>query len=115
MQEITSLTSSPKQNHTLVLENNETAELKLYYSVRQQSWYFDIEYKNIKATCLKVVITPNALRQFKRLIPFGIAFISLGDVEPYDLEDFSSGRVQMYLLNADEVKQIEADVFNIEE
>lgn len=53
----------------------------------------------------------NALRQYKRLIPFGFAFVAEGSVEPFDINDFSSGRVSMYVLNSDEVKQIESEVY----
>ena len=113
MQQITSITSSPKQQMTLVLDNNETVDFYLYYLPRQQSWFFNFTYNDITAKCSRIVLTPNALRQFKRLIPFGIAFAAEGNVEPFDIEDFSSGRVSMFVLNEDEVQQIEEDIFNV--
>ncbi len=111
MQQITSLTDNPKQLHQLVLENNETAEFRLYFSARQESWYFDLVYKDLTINCLKVVISPNTIRNFKRLLPFGIAFLSNGDVEPFQLDDFTSGRVQMYVLNSEEVQQVEEGIY----
>lgn len=114
MQQITTITNEPRQRHQLVLENNETADFRLYYSIRQQSWYFDISYKDFTATCLKVVLSPNTLRNFKRLIPFGIAFSTDGYTEPFQLDDFSSGRVQMYVLNKEDVQQIEQDIYLVD-
>ena len=111
MQQITSLTDEPKQLHQLVLENNETAEFSLYYSARQESWYVDLVYKDLTINCLKVVLSPNTIRNFKRLLPFGIAFLSNGDVEPFQLDDFTSGRVQMYVLNSEEVQQVEEEIY----
>lgn len=56
-------------------------------------------------------MTPNALRCFLRIIPFGIAFSTNSYVEPFQLDDFSSGRVQMYLLNSEDVQTIEQEIF----
>ena len=113
MQEITSITSSPKQRMTLVLENNETAEFYLFYLPRQQSWFYNLTYKDLTINGAKVVLTPNALRQYKKLIPFGIGFAAQSTVEPFDITDFSSGRVSMFILNSDEVKQVESEIFNL--
>lgn len=112
MQQITSITSVPKQRMQIVLDNNENFIFELYYSTRTQSWYFAFEYKDIQVSCLKVVLTPNALRQFKKLIPFGIAFTSSGNIEPFKQDDFLSGRINIFILNEEEVKQIEQEVFN---
>lgn len=113
MKEITTLTNEPKQRHTLVLDNNETVEFYLYYSIRNQAWYFDFTYKDITDNCLKVVLTPNSLRHLKRIIPFGIAFATDGYVEPFQIDDFSSGRVKMYVLNSEDVENVEQEIFEI--
>lgn len=111
MQQITTLTDEPKQRHQLVLDNNETVDFRLRYSARQQAWYFDFTYKELTSKGLKVVLTPNALRCFRRLIPFGIAFSTQGYVEPFQLDDFSSGRVEMYVLNAEDVQTVEQEIY----
>ena len=113
MQQITSITSSPKQQMSLVLDNNETVDFKLYYLGRQQSWFYDFIYNDLTVKCSRVVLTPNALRQFKHNIPFGISFSSDDYVEPFSIDDFVSGRVSMYVLNKDEVQQIESEIFNL--
>ncbi len=112
MQKITTLTSSPNQRHQLILENNETVDFRLYYSGRMQAWYFDFTYKDLTVNCSKVVLSPNTLRNFKRLIPFGIAFATDGYVEPFQITDFSSGRVSMYVLNSEDVETIEQGIYN---
>ena len=112
MQIITSLTNYPNQMHRLVLENNETADFHLYYSARMQSWYFDITYKNWTINGVKIVLSPNILRQFRKVIPFGLSFMTNSYVEPFEVECFTSGRVEMGILNAEEVKQVEADYYN---
>ena len=112
MQHITSITSSPNQRMTLVLDNNETVDFRLYFLPRQEAWFFDFTYNDLTVNCSKVVLTPNALRQFRKTIPFGIAFVTDGFVDPFQLTDFSNGRINMYVLNKEEVQQVESEIFN---
>lgn len=109
---ITTLTDYPNQRHTLGLQNNESADFHLRFSGRERSWYYDIKYKDIEINSNKVVLTPNSLRQFKNQLPFGITFYTDGFVEPFKLDDFSSGRITMAILNPEEVKQVEEEVYN---
>ena len=109
---IETLTDNPNQLQTLTLENRETALIRLYYSGRCQAWYFDLSYNTFQLKGCKVTLTPNTLRQFRKILPFGLAFFSDSDIEPYRLDDFSSNRVQMGILSADEVKEIEETVYN---
>lgn len=112
MQIINTLTNYPNQRHSLVIEDGESANFHLYFSGRQMSWYYDIEYKDIIINGNKVVLTPNSLRQYKNILPFGLTFYTDGFVEPFKLDDFSSGRIKMAILNSDEVKQIEEEIYN---
>lgn len=112
MQTITSITSSVNQRMQLVLENNETVDFHIYYSARMQSWYYDFSYKNVTCNGSKVVLSPNSIRQFRKILPFGFMFNANSYVQPFKQDDFSSGRVQFSVLNADEVQQIEREVFN---
>ena len=112
MNVITTLTNYPNQRHELVLENRESADFHLFYSAREMSWYYDISYKEKTINGSKVVLTPNSLRQFKKVLPFGIAFYSDSNVEPFSLDDFSSGRVKMAILDSSEVEQVEREVYN---
>ena len=113
MQQITTITDQANQLMTLVLDNGETALFRIYYLPRQQNWFFDIIYKEIAINSIKVVLTPNALRQFKKQIPFGIAFVTEGSVEPFNIFDFSTQRIKMFVLNSEEVQRIEQEVYNI--
>ncbi len=112
MQQITTISSNPIQQMQLVLENNDTVDFKLYYSMREQSWFYDFSYKDLTVNGSKVTLHPNALRQFRRIIPFGIAFDSDGQVEPFAQDDFSSGRIKMYILNSEDIQSVEQEVFN---
>ena len=112
MKLITTLTDAPKQQHTLVLDNNDTADFYIEYCGRMESWYFSIQYNDITQKCIKAVLTPNALRHLRRVIPFGIAFVSESLVEPFRIDDFVTGRIQMYVLNEEDVVTLEEEVYN---
>lgn len=112
MQQITNLTSSVKQRMQLILENDETADFFLHFNGRMQAWYFDFTYNDITAKNLKVCLHPNILRQFRRLIPFGIAFAADNLVEPFQEASFSSGACNMYILSQDEVQEVEESFYN---
>lgn len=111
MQAITSIKANANQRMQLVLENNETVDFHLYFYARMQAWYFDFSYNNLTCNGLKVVLTPNALRQFRKNIPFGFMFTSDSLAEPFQLDDFSSGRVVLNLLNKAEVQQVEQEIY----
>lgn len=111
---VTSLTSSPNQFHQLVLDNNETADFKLRYYPRMLGWYFDISYNDKTINNVKVVLHPNILRQFRKIIPFGLMFYTDNNssIEPFQITDFETGRIKMAILNNEEVLQVESDIFN---
>ena len=111
MRQIKTLTNEPEQRHQLVIENNDTVDFRLYFYPRQQSWYFDFTYKDLIVNGSKVVLSPNTLRNFKNIIPFGISFDTDGFVEPFQLDDFLSGRVRMYVLNQEDVQEIEQEIY----
>ncbi len=112
MKVITSITNNPKQSFTLKLDNNETARVNLYFLPTQSSWYFDIEYKDYINRGNKVVLTMNALRHLKNILPFGLAFMSGSSADPFQLNDFADRNVIAVLLDTEEIQQIEESVYN---
>lgn len=112
MKLITSITSEPRQRIVLKLDNNETAIMKLYYYTTQKSWYFDIEYKNYINRGNKVVLTLNAIRHLRNILPFGFMFLAGNNADPFQLEDFANGNVLMILLNQEDVQEVEDTVYS---
>lgn len=112
MELINNLTDSPRQSFQVPIEAGGYIQFDLYYFVTQKSWFFDFTYNNYTSKCNRVVLSPNTLRNLKNVIPFGLAFMAEGNVEPFSLTDFSTGRVGMYILNAEEVQEIESTIYN---
>ena len=111
MKQVKKLTANSKQKFEIALDNGDLVDFYLYYYPTQYSWFFDFTYKNYTSNGNRVVLTPNALRHLKNIIPFGIAFIADGFVEPFQITDFSSERVSMYVLNQEEVQEIESNIY----
>lgn len=111
MLQINNITNDPRQTFILVGENQEHINFTLYYQPTQRGWFFDISYGSFSASGLRLSSSINALRQFRNLIPFGLLVLTEDGYEPYYLNDFESGRVTLYLLNANDVELIEENVF----
>ena len=113
MKLINSLNNNPRQKFSVYTEDGNTLNVELYYYITQKSWYFDFEYGDYTCKGSRVVLTPNAIRHLKNILPFGIAFLSESNTEPFSVDDFSNGRIKMYILNKDEVLQIESEVYGV--
>jgi len=61
----------------------------------------------------RVVVSPNCLRAFRGVIPFGIACDTTDGYEDLFINDFSNGRASLYLLNSDDVKSVEDIIQNV--
>lgn len=110
---INEFTDNPIQSCSFPLETRESVDFRMYYLATQQGWYFDIKYQNFECNGNRLVLGANILRCFKNRIPFGLMVMADRGIEPYKLDDFTTGRVKVYVLSADEVKQIENTVFNV--
>jgi len=58
------------------------------------------------------VTSPNILRNYKNILPFGISIITEDGSEPFLIDDFSTGRVGFFVLNKEEVESFESQFYN---
>lgn len=108
MKLIDALTADPKQRMFLIGENGERIGFAVYYVPTQQGWFFNISYSGITANGLRLVAGLNALRAFRNRFPFGLSCFSADGLDPYYINDFSTGRIKLYLLNSEDVENAEA-------
>jgi hypothetical protein len=109
MTKIDNLTSSADQTSTLILPDNTYARLRLRYRPRTQRWVADVSYpaRSFVAKGINLCCFPNVLRAWRELIPFGLAFMTSDFTDPFDINDFATGRVVAYLLDATDVAAVE--------
>lgn len=111
MKEITEITNDYKQQLAPTLEDNSVFNLELRYKKQEECWFYSLTYRNLIIKGSKLVLSSNLLHQWKNILPFGLACLSNDDpsqtTDPFLLNDFSSGRVRLYILTKDEVAQFE--------
>lgn len=112
MTRIDNLTNSADQTTTLILPDNTAATLRLRFRARTKRWIADVGYagKSFQVYGMNVCCFPNIMRSWRDILPFGIAFMTADFTDPFDINDFISGRCQVFLLNSADVAAVENDV-----
>ena len=112
MTTITGITSQPKQNLAVVLEDGSQVSIYLEYRLQQKGWFANMAWgDDWIVNGMRLVSGPNLLHHWFKLIPFGLALNTDGDADPYNVEDFATGRSVLTLLNADDVLQVNSAAF----
>ena len=112
MRQLTAISTDPKQKFTVVTEDNQSFELSLEYSDQQQCWFYSITFGILSINGSRIVTGANILRNYKNVLPFGLAVTTDDLSEPFLIDDFSTGRVGFFVLTAAEVTGIETDFYN---
>ena len=111
MKQLKSITDDPKQTMNFVLENGEKINIILEYLESQYGWFISIVYGEILTiNNRRIVTSPNFMRAFRDVIPFGMSCVCSDGQEPIYLDDFSSERCKLYILNTDDVYYVENSV-----
>jgi len=109
--QITEISSDARQLLTITTDAQDTFSLELSYSDLQQAWFYNITFGDTVINGRRIVNAANILRAFRNVLPFGIAITSTDAGEPIFLDDFSIGRIELIVLEAEEVAQIETDIY----
>jgi len=104
---IDGLSDKPKQTQTIILPNGERATLYLEYKALQLGWFMSLTYGDFVWTNVRIVNSPNIIRQAKNIVPFGVSCRVEDDQEPTLKTDFSTGRAKLYLLDEAEMEEFE--------
>ena len=110
MRSITEITDDPKQKLTITLDDNRTFTLEMEFIEQQQQWNMNIKNipdSDLEINSVRVGAMPNLLRQWARVIPFGIIVATENNDDPYAIDDFSNGRAVLSILNEEEVEEVE--------
>lgn len=111
MKLINSFSDAADQQMTIVLDDGSAVQLEFFYRGGIQRWFVDITHPLITLRGYGLTQGPNILRQWRNLIPFGMAVLAVDGIDPIQSTDFQSGRVQVYILNVADIQAIEQQVF----
>lgn len=111
MNVIDNLSQEPVQVSTLELADGTSAILTLMYQPTVQRWAFNLSWNDFVLEGVNLCVYPNVLREWRKLIPFGLTCVSTDNLDPLFIDDFSSGRVQLYILSEEDVLVMEETIF----
>lgn len=106
---IQNITSYPYQSKALVLPDGTRIEIDIQFFPLRKCWVIKrLSYQDFLLHSFKLVNATNLLRQFKNILPFGLACYSPDGRDPQFAEDFTfDGNHSLYILTQDEVQQYE--------
>ena len=113
MKKITTLTDSALQKAVIVTDNSKELNLTLRFLPTQKIWIYNLTLDDFTVNGRKLVVSPNLLRQYVRLIDFGMLCTSESGFEPYRIDDFSKNRVSIFVLTEEEIKDFETSIFRL--
>lgn len=108
---LTQITDKGKQKYTIVVDDGSVFEFYLRYLPTQESWVFDIIYNNFSVYNLLLTNSINCLHAYKNLLPFGIMCFSNDGGDPQNIDDFTTGRCKIYVMNQADLNDLEATFF----
>jgi len=108
---LTGLTSHPKQQLAFTLDDGSLVTAALEYRSQQTGWFADLTWGAWRVTGLRLTTSPNILKKWQNLIPFGLAIITQNNVEPLNLPDFAEGTAVLWLLDAADVVTVNETAF----
>ena len=110
MTKIEGITDAPNQDMSVILEDGTRVEINLRYKPNQSGWFVDVIRGEWAARGLRLVASPNMLRQWKNVIPFGLGVYTLNQREPMLLDSFTTTTKLLLLTEADVAAQ-ETEIF----
>lgn len=111
MDKIDTFGDEAKQKITMFLDNGERVVFSFEYRPNQLGWFVSYEYKDHKQSNIRLVTNYNILRTYSNYLPFGLRCDTIDKEEPMDLDDFSSGYASVFLLQKDDIQNIEANFY----
>ena len=111
MKLITGITDAATQAFNLTLADGSKATCTLRFRDQQTGWFLDVAYGTVVINGLRLVSTPNLLRQFHEIIPFGLAFTMPAGADPFDQEAFAGGTSTFALIEGDDLTTVEETFF----
>jgi len=105
MLKLQGLTAVPDQSFFTSIPSGKIS-LRLKYRPAVQMFFLDIEYQNFKSYGIKLVKNLNILDAFKKILPFGIYIETESNNDPFLINDFSSEKFSLNILDESEKNQI---------
>jgi len=90
--------SEAHQRHTVLIDGQE-AVLTLRFLPFVQEWFFDVELADKKVTGISLSLNTLHIQSANFPFDFIVVDTSTTGLDPYKVDDFSSGRCELYMLD----------------
>lgn len=114
MKQIDNISDDANQLSNVILDDGSIAAIQLVYRPATQRWTLTVSRGTFKVEGIQVTYHQNLMRQWRHLIPFGIACTTVDMADPVFIDDFSSGRAALYVLSESEVDSVEQDFVQVD-
>lgn len=111
MYKFTNLGNEPRQQMTMILDNQSNIKFTFEYKANQLGWFFGFEYGDVNYQNIRLTTSYNILRAYRNWLPFGLRCDTADDEEPMDINDFVNGYANVYLLTKADVQAIEGNYY----
>lgn len=106
---VKNITNDSNQSFNLIIPGQtDTVGMTLIYQPRLMCWEMGIAYKNVSISNFRVCSIPNLLRQWFKILPFGLGCYTTDNTDPFYVDDFQSGRCGLLMLSQSDVLNLEA-------
>lgn len=111
MYKFTNLGNEPRQQMTMILDNQSNIKFTFEYKANQLGWFFGFEYGDVNYQNIRLTTSYNILRAYRNWLPFGLRCDTADDEEPMDINDFVNGYAKVYILTKADVEAIEGNYY----
>ena len=102
MKEIENIGAEAIQRHTIIFQEYEI-KLTLRFFPKTQIWSFDAEFIDWQVYGLKLSVGVLHMVSQNKPFDFIVTDTSGNGIDPFQINDFSSGRCKLYMLNEQEM------------
>lgn len=107
MKTLTGIKATPTQIFRVPIDQG-IIKILLMYKPAIQMWFMNIEFGDKIINGIRVNRNYNIIEQYNNVLPFGIYIKVIEGTEPLLIDDFSSGRIEMNILDQSEMDEIDA-------
>lgn len=111
MYKFTNLGNEPRQQMTIMLDNQSNIKFTFEYKANQLGWFFGFQYGDVNYQNIRLTTSYNILRAYRNWLPFGLRCDTADDEEPMNIDDFVNGYANVYLLTKADVQAIEGNYY----
>lgn len=111
MYKFTNLGNEPRQQMTMMLDNQSNIVFTFEYKANQLGWFFGFQYGDVNYQNIRLTTSYNILRAYRNWLPFGLRCDTTDDEEPMGINDFVNGYATVYLLTKEDVEAIEGNYY----